>query len=140
MKINSFNGVAIAVLCFVAAWLFLAHATKGIPENPADLSDTRGLPAVAIYTVMLQALGLASIIFTALGSLVLLRLKSSSYGLRLCVYVLANVLFVFTSALGMLVICSYVLDTLSGIVGAAFYVLALALVLLAAPKKETVSE
>lgn len=139
MKINSFKSVTAAVLCFVAAWLFLAYATKGVPENPADLSDTRGLPAVAIYTVMLQALGLASIIFTASGSLVLVRLKSRSYRLRLCVYALANLLFVFTSALGVLVICSYVPGTLSGIVGAAFYVLALALVLLAAPKKPAVS-
>lgn len=104
----------IGIVLFVAAWFLLLSAAAGVPENPADLSDTSGLPPVTIYAVALQAIGIVAIIVSVLGMLVSYKISSVSFGFRLAVFLVSNTLLVLASILGVFVIVSYVLGTISG--------------------------
>lgn len=106
-----------------------------MPENPDDLSDTRGLPAVMIYTVALQVIGLLAIISTGLGMLVAAKLKSKSFGVRVFVFCSSNLLLLLAALMGIFVISSYVLETLSGIAGISLYLAVIGVVTTAVPER-----
>ncbi|KAA2230527.1 hypothetical protein [Pseudomonas brenneri] len=133
-----YKSLLIAIALFVAAWFLLLSATAGVPENPADLSDTSGLPPVTIYAVALQAIGIVAIIVSVLGMLASYKIRSVSFGFRLAVFWVSNALLVLASLLGVFVIASYVLGTISGVAGVALYIASLALVVIAAPKRVTI--
>ncbi|WP_285432710.1 hypothetical protein [Pseudomonas sp. fls2-241-R2A-110] len=132
---RQYQRLLIAVLLFISAWFCLLSAGIGMPENPSDLSDTRGLPAVMIYTVALQAIGLLAIIFTGVGMLVSAKLKSKSHGVRLLVFCSSNLLLLLAAFAGIFVISSYVAETLSGISGISLYIATIAVVTTAVPKR-----
>lgn len=124
-----------AVVLFVAAWFLLISAAAGIPDNPADLSDTSGLHPVAIYAVAIQAIGIVAIVLSALGVLVSIKRKNASFGAKLVTFLVSNALLVFASLLGIFVIGSYVLETYLGVVGIALYIAAIGFVASAIPRR-----
>ncbi|MBH3399182.1 hypothetical protein I5S60_06335 [Pseudomonas fluorescens] len=132
---SRYKSLLIAISLFVAAWFLLLSAVAGVPENPADLSDTSGLPPVTIYAVALQAIGIVAIIISALGMLASYKIRSVSFGVRLAVFLVSNALLALASILGVFVIVSYVLGTISGVAGVALYIASLAFIVIAAPKR-----
>lgn len=132
---SRYKSLLIAISLFVAAWFLLLSAVAGVPENPADLSDTSGLPPVTIYAVALQAIGIVAIIISALGMLASYKIRSVSFGVRLAVFLVSNALLALASILGVFVIVSYVLGTISGVAGVALYIVSLAFIVIAAPKR-----
>jgi hypothetical protein len=63
-------------------------------------------------------------------------MRYKAYKLRLFIYALANLVFMLTAILGVLVSGAYTYDTFLGILGLIFYALTLVLLVLAAPKKQ----
>ncbi len=132
---SRYKSLLIAISLFVAAWFLLLSAVAGVPENPADLSDTSGLPPVTIYAVALQAIGIVAIIISALGMLASYKIRSVSFGVRLAVFLVSNALLALASILCVFVIVSFVLGTISGVAGVALYIASLAFIVIAAPKR-----
>jgi hypothetical protein len=132
---HQYRQLLIAILLFIGAWFCLLSAGVDSPENVDDLSDTRGLPAIIIYTVALQVIGLLAIIFTGLGMLVALKIKPKSFGIGLSVFFTSNLLLLLASLMGIFVIGSYALGTFSGIAGISLYFGVIGLVVIAAPKR-----
>lgn len=131
---RQYRSLLFAILLFVGAWFCLLSAGVGSPENPDDPSDTKGLPAVIIYTVALQVIGLLAILFTGLGILVTAKLKPTSFGIKLAIFLASNLLLLLASFMGIFVIGSYVAGTISGIAGISLYTGAIGLVITAIPK------
>ena len=131
---NTLSLAAIASVMGACALLFF-FALEGATENPTDLSDTRGIPAVTMYTVMLIILTAASVALTGLGCLFQTLLRRRAFKWRLGGYVLANVLLFLTSLLGALVAAIYTYDTIPGVLGGLLFVFALVLVLIGVPRK-----
>ncbi|MHC8385026.1 hypothetical protein [Pseudomonas sp. LB3P14] len=132
---RQYQRLLIAILLFIGAWFCLLSAGVGVPENLDDLSDTRGLPAVIIYTVALQVLGFLAIVFSGLGMFVTAKLKSNSFGIKLSIFFVSNLLLLFASFMGIFVIVSFVLGTISGVSGISLYIGVICLVTTAAPKR-----
>ncbi|WP_434698382.1 hypothetical protein [Pseudomonas sp. D1-1] len=134
--IRSEKRLGAAILCLLAACaLLFFFAADSVVENPADLTDTRGVPAVSIYLVLLMILASASLALTGIGSIAQRFLRRRSFRLRISVYVLANIPLVLTSLLGVLVSLAYLYDAVSGLIAALLFLLAFAFVLLAIPPK-----
>ncbi|MBV6825826.1 hypothetical protein [Pseudomonas sp. PD9R] len=125
----------IAVLFFIGAWFCLFSVGIKIPENPNDLSDTRGLPAVMIYAVALQVIGVVAIFFTGLGAIAILKLKHYSLGMHRIIFFSSNLLLLLTSFFGIFIIFSFVLDTVLGMAGVILYVGVIGLTLSSTPRR-----
>lgn len=124
-----------AVLFFIGAWFCLLSSGVNVPENPSDLSDTRGLPAVIIYIVALQVLGVMAIISSGLGVLVCAKFKPKSIGISRAIFFISNFLLLFISLVGVFVIVSFVFETVLGLVGILLYIGVICLTFTAIPKK-----
>ncbi|WP_434573588.1 hypothetical protein [Pseudomonas sp. Z3-8] len=134
--IRSEKRLGAAILCLLAACaLLFFFPPDSVVENPGDLTDTRGVPAVSIYLVLLIILASASLALTGIGSIAQRFLRRRSFRLRISVYVLANIPLVLTSLLGGLVSLAYLYDAVSGLIAALLFLLAFAFVLLAIPPK-----
>ncbi|WP_122320507.1 hypothetical protein [Pseudomonas cichorii] len=125
----------VAILLFVMAWVCLFFAGDGVPENSSDLSDTRGLPAVTIYTVMLQAISGVALLLATIGFVVSARFESSSWGKRVAVFSIFNICLLLTSIVGVFVIGSFLFEKTLGLVGILLYLAVIALVISALPKR-----
>lgn len=131
---NTLSLAAIASVMGACALLFF-FALEGVSENPNDLSDTRGIPAVAMYTVMLIILTAASVALTGLGYLFQRLLRRRAFKWRIGVYALTNVLLFLTSLMGTFVAAIYTYDTIAGVLGGVLFVFSLVLVLIGFPRK-----
>lgn len=127
-------GVAIICILAACAMLFL-FLPDSVVENPGDLDDTRGVPAVSIYLVLLIMLSTVSVALTGLGSIGQRFLRHRSFKLRIGLHALVNAPLALTSLLGGAVSLAYLYDAAAGILAAALFLLAFAFVLLALPKK-----
>lgn len=132
---RQYQRLLIAILLFVGAWFCLLSAGVDVPENSDDLSDTRGLPAVIIYTVALQVVGFLAIVFSGLGMFVAAKLKSKSFGIKLSIFFVSNIFLLLASFMGIFVIASFVLGTISGVSGISLYIGVIYLVTTAVPKR-----
>lgn len=134
--IRSEKRLGAAILCLLAACaLLFFFPADSVVENPKDLNDTRGVPAVSIYLVLLIILTSASLALTGIGSIAQRFLRRRPLRLRISVYALANIPLVSTSLLGVLVSLAYLYDAVAGIMAALLFLLAFAFVLLAVPQK-----
>ncbi|MHC8403075.1 hypothetical protein ACYZTX_27475 [Pseudomonas sp. MDT1-17] len=131
---RQYQRLLIANILFIGAWFCLLSAGVGTPENPDDLFDTRGLPVVTIYTVALQVVGFLAIVFSGLGMFVAAKIKSNSFGIKLSIFFVSNILLLLASFMGVFVIVSFVLGTISGVSGISLYIGVICLVTTAAPK------
>ncbi|ACH86131.1 hypothetical protein [Pseudomonas phage DVM-2008] len=136
MKHRGMKLGAAAIVFALMACVFLLFAIDGVPENPGNPSDTSGLPPVAMYVVILFSLVGVSSFLSCLGGVGLIVMRYKAYKLRLFIYALANLVFMLTAILGVLVSGAYTYDTFLGILGLIFYALTLVLLVLAAPKKQ----
>jgi len=127
--------LASSVSLIGACALLFFFALEGVTENPNDLNETGGIPAVTMYTVMLIVLTAASVAMTGLGCLLQNLLKRRAFKLRIGVYALTNILLFLTSLLGALVAAVYTYDTIAGILGGLLFAFSLVLVLIACPRK-----
>lgn len=127
----------IAIVVFVIAWFFLLYASVHTPENPSDLNDTSGVPAVSIYSIMLAVIGGVAIIMSSVGILISAKLRPASFLSNLMVFVVSNALLVLGSLLGVFIIVSYVLDNPFGVAGVFLYLMVIGFVMSAAPKRST---
>lgn len=132
---RSYRCLLITLVLFVGAWFCLFVAGIGFPENPQDLADTRGLPAVKIYTVALLVIGSLAITLSILGAFVMAVIKVSSFGIKIAIFSLSNTLLLLSCLLGIFVIGSYVLDTKSGVAGIILYFAVIALILAGIPRR-----
>ncbi|WP_434611090.1 hypothetical protein J3P80_14150 [Pseudomonas sp. D2-30] len=125
-----------AIFCMVAACaaLFLFPADT-VMENPGNPNDTLGVPAVAMYLVVLIVLTATSAALTGLGSFAQQFLTRRSFTLRIGVYAFANAPLFVTSLLGALVSLAYLYDAVSGVLAALLFLLSFALLLLASPRR-----
>lgn len=135
ISMRSYQRLLISIVLFFGAWFCLLSAAIHVPPNPGDLSDTTGLSAVIIYTVALEAIGFVAIVGVGVGLLASMILKSGSYGMKLAVFFASNILLLLSSLLGIFVVVSYVLDTLSGIVGIVLYIGVIGMIITAVPKR-----
>ncbi|WP_434674961.1 hypothetical protein [Pseudomonas sp. D3-10] len=104
-------------------------------ENPGNPNDTLGVPAVAMYLVVLIVLTATSAALTGLGSFAQQFLTRRSFTLRIGVYAFANAPLFVTSLLGALVSLAYLYDAVSGVLAALLFLLSFALLLLASPRR-----
>ncbi|MEN2394719.1 hypothetical protein [Pseudomonas halotolerans] len=132
---SRYKSLLIAIAVFVMAWFFLLYASVDVPENPSDLSDTRGLPAVSIYSVILAVIGGVAIIMSGAGILISMRLGSASFVSNFIVFVVSNALLVLGALLGIFIILSYVLDNPFGVAGMFLYLVVIGFVMYAAPRR-----
>ncbi|MBT2297734.1 hypothetical protein [Pseudomonas fluorescens] len=116
-----------------ACTVLFFFTTGSAVENPANLNDTQGVSAFAMYLVILILLAATSVALTGLGSVALEFLKYRSLKLRMGLYLLANIVLALTSLLGVLISVIYTYDSVSGVMATLLFSCAFALVLLAAP-------
>ncbi|MBV4552440.1 hypothetical protein HU742_014945 [Pseudomonas sp. SWRI102] len=130
------KGLGGAIICIMAAcaMLFFFPADT-VMENPENPNDTQGVPAVAMYLVILIMLTATSVALTGLGSFAQQFLRHRSFTLRIGVYVFANAPLFFTSLLGGVVSLAYSYDTVSGVLAALMFLFSFASLLLAIPQK-----
>lgn len=132
---RSYQHLILEVMLFVGACFFLFAAGIAVPENPQDLSDTSGLPAVKIYTVALLIIGFFAVVMSCLGALITTLIKVGSFSIKLAIFTLSNALLLLSCFLGVFVICSYVLDTKLGVAGIILYLAVIVLILAGVPKR-----
>ncbi|UVM67370.1 hypothetical protein LOY34_02215 [Pseudomonas sp. B21-009] len=92
-------------LLLTLAWISLTLAVQGIPENPDDPLDTRGVPASAIWTVIIAMLGAPSIALSSIANFLANKTRHKEIGRS--VSLLANLPTIATSLLGLFVTTSY---------------------------------
>ena len=109
-------------------------ATHGVAENPSNLSDTTGVPAVMTYVAILLCVGFVAVLMASLGVLISTRIATASYKFKVIVFLLFNSLLVMTSLLGILILSGYTLDTFFSVLGGAIYVMVIALVVISVPR------
>ena len=124
-----------SIVLFVGAWFCLLCAAVQLPINSQDPLDTEGLSIVVILTVALQGIGFASIVLTSVGVLISRIINPKSLSIRRTIFWMSNFLLLLSSLLGLLVIGSFVLDTILSIAGASLYLGVIILVLSATPKR-----
>lgn len=124
-----------SIVLFIGAWFCLLSAAVQLPINSQDPSDTEGLSIVVVLTVALQCLGFASIVLTTAGVILSTILNPKSLPIRRTIFWMSNLLLLFSSLLGLLVIGSFALDTLLSIAGVSLYIVVIGLVMSAIPKR-----
>jgi hypothetical protein len=124
-----------SIALFIGAWFCLLGAAVQLPINSEDLSDTEGLSIVVILTVALQGIGFVGIVLTAAGIVLSTIIKPKSLAIRRVIFWASNFLLLLSSLMGLLVIGSFVLDTLLSIVGVSLYIGVIGLILSATPKR-----
>lgn len=127
--------LAAVASALTACALLLFFALDGVMENPADSNDTRGIPAVTMYTVILIVMTAASMALTGLGWLCQRLLGRRPLKWRIGLYVMTNALLFLTSLLGVCVATIYTYDSIAGVLGALLFALALVLILIGVPRK-----
>ncbi|MBX8609957.1 hypothetical protein K5D65_22460 [Pseudomonas cichorii] len=130
------NGcLLMALVFFVMAWVCLFFAGDGVLENPLNPSDTSGLPTMTLYMVLLQAVSLVALTLSGIGLVVATRFKAGSWWKRVAVFLIFNTGTVLASISGVLIIGAFVLDETLGVFGAFLYLVVIALVISASPKR-----
>lgn len=133
---NYCKRLLVAISFFVLGWVCLIFAAGGMPENPANLADTQGLPAVAIYAGILQATGIIAVLMSGVGIIISAKRTCYSFRVKIVVFIASNTLIILASLLGILIIAAYVLDTLLGVIGLVLYLFVLVLVVSSAPRRD----
>ncbi|WP_156315948.1 hypothetical protein [Pseudomonas sp. Pf153] len=118
-----------------ACALMVFFALDGVTENPKNLSDTQGIPAATMYTVILIIMTAASVVLTGLGSLFQKLLSSRPFQWRIGLYVLTNALLFLTSLLGTFVAAIYTYYSIAGVLGGLLFALSVVLILIGVPRK-----
>ncbi|NUT89207.1 hypothetical protein HNO91_22480 [Pseudomonas corrugata] len=119
----------------VACALMVFFALDGVTENPKNLSDTQGIPAATMYTVILIIMTAASVALMGLGNLFQRLLRQQPFKWRVGWYAFTNVLLFLTSLLGTFVAAIYMYDSIAGVSGALLFALSVVLILIGVPRK-----
>lgn len=131
---NLFKTSIASIFLFGIACFCSFMATHGVAENPSNLSDTTGVPAVMTYVAILLCIGFVAVLMASLGVLISTRIATASYKFKVIVFLLFNSVLVMTSLLGILILSGYTLDTFFSVLGGAIYVMVIALVVISVPR------
>ncbi|GLX89772.1 hypothetical protein Pfra02_23410 [Pseudomonas fragi] len=80
-------------------------------------------------------IGLVAVLMAGVGVLISTQLSTSSYRLKIAVFIMFNSWLVLASLLGILIIAGYVLDTFFSGVGVVLYALVIGLVWVSVPRR-----
>ena len=128
--------VFVGVYCFFILACFSLHLASGdISENPSNVLETTGVPAPVIYVAIMLGVGLVAVLMAGVGVLISTQLSTSSYRLKIAVFIMFNSWLVLASLLGILIIAGYVLDTFFSVVGIVLYAFVIALVWVSVPRR-----
>lgn len=97
----------LAFILFPSSLIMLGWSTLGISENPANRSDTYGLPPISIYFVILTALGALSIFIAGVGRLLEWRLAPNGW-LAVALRIICYSPLLFTTFMCILVSATYI--------------------------------
>ena len=94
---NLFKTSIASIFLFGVACFCSFMATHGVAENPSNLSDTTGVPAVMTYVAILLCVGFVAVLMASLGVLISTRIATASYKFKVIVFLLFKSLLVMTS-------------------------------------------
>lgn len=124
-----------SIVFFILGCFSLHLASSDISENPSNLLETTGVPAAVIYVAIMLGVGLVAVFMAGVGVLISTQLSTSSYRLKIAVFIMFNSWLVLASLLGILIIAGYVLDTFFSVVGVVLYALVIGLVWVSVPRR-----
>lgn len=124
-----------SIVFFILGCFSLHLASSDISEDPSNLLATRGVPAAVIYVAIMLGVGLVAVFMAGVGVLISTQLSTSSYRLKIAVFIMFNSWLVLASLLGILIIAGYVLDTFFSVVGVVLYAFVIALVWVSVPRR-----
>lgn len=124
-----------SIVFFILGCFSLHLASSDIFENPSNLLETTGVPAAVIYVAIMLGVGLVAVFMAGVGVLISTQLSTSSYRLKIAVFIMFNSWLVLASLLGILIIAGYVLDTFFSVVGVVLYAFVIALVWVSVPRR-----
>ena len=124
-----------SIVFFILGCFSLHLASSDISEDPSNLLATRGVPAAVIYVAIMLGVGLVAVFMAGVGVLISTQLSTSSYRLKIAVFIMFNSWLVLASLLGILIIAGYVLDTFFSVVGIVLYAFVIALVWVSVPRR-----